>query len=165
MTTQEILDLEATNNDKIHLLREGGFWIAYEKSAFRWAKTVKPYKIKKKFVKTVGCEVVSLGFPTSALDAIVTQSVLEKVEETEKQVTFVAPDPLTDEEFNEWKAAVELFETKPKQQDAQTEATGIARQILDFGIESATPIECMNFLAELKRQIRDERRETKDERI
>jgi hypothetical protein len=176
MTKQEILDLEQSNSDKIHLLQEGSFWIAYEKSAFRFVRTVKPYEVKKKRVKIVDCEVVSLGFPVSALDKIVSEGGLEIVERGDKRITLRAPDPLTDEAFESWKADLELFipdskptseldrggagEVKPPHVAAESDfgmQEVIVRRILDFGIENSTPMECMLFVSELKRQIREYR--------
>ncbi|MDR1756205.1 MAG: hypothetical protein LBR65_04495 [Culturomica sp.] len=63
MTKKEILSLEQENVACIRLFLEGMFWIAYEQSAFRFFHSVRPHRVKKKFVKSVGCELVSLGFP------------------------------------------------------------------------------------------------------
>jgi hypothetical protein len=177
MTKQEILDLEQANSDKIHLLLEGSFWIAYEKSAFRFMRTVKPYKVKKKRIKIVECEMVSLGFPLSALEGLVSEGGLEIVERTDKLVSLRAPDPLTDEEFELWKTDVELFAPAPKQNstpklnrnendyEMTSRHTGspdcegemaIVRRIRDFSVENSTPMECLLFVAELKRQIREQ---------
>ena len=175
MTKQEILDLERANSDKIHLLQEGSFWIAYERSAFRFVRTVKPYKVKKKMIKTVGCEVVSLGFPLKALYGIISEGGLEIVERTDKRITLRAPDPLTDEDFDLWKAESEVFIPKSKLQpelnpnenayemktpsNAVTSVSGalmvIVHHIRNFSVENSTPMDCMFFVAELKRQIRE----------
>ena len=64
---QEILKTESENTDKIHFYREGVFYKAYEKSAYLFVTYVKPFMVKKQFVKSVNQEVVSIGFPTNSL--------------------------------------------------------------------------------------------------
>ena len=68
MTKKEIIELEQVNRDKIHLFQEGSFWIAYERSAMRFVRSVRPYKVTKKEIKSLGASIASLGFPISALD-------------------------------------------------------------------------------------------------
>ncbi len=179
MTKQEILDLEQANSDKIHLFKEGSFWIAYEKSAFRFIRTVKSYKVKKKWIKSTGAYITSLGFPSSALDGIVAVAGLEIIEQIEnRRIVLRAPNPLTDEDFDLWKAEVEVFVPKSKLQPEKPELNPnenayelkplsnaaapvsgvlavIVHHISNFSIATSTPMECMLFVAELKRQIRE----------
>lgn len=64
---QEILRIESENSDKIHFYREGVFYKAYEQSAYLFVTHVKPFMVKKQFVKSVNREVVSIGFPTNSI--------------------------------------------------------------------------------------------------
>lgn len=64
---QEILSNESENTHSIYLYREGVFYKAYERSAYLFVKNVKPFMVKKRFVKSVNQEVVSIGFPTNSL--------------------------------------------------------------------------------------------------
>lgn len=67
MTIKEKLQLlSGSAPNEMHLFKEGVFWIAYEQCAY-WFHLKKGYKPTKKFVKTVGQEVVSVGFPESVL--------------------------------------------------------------------------------------------------
>ena len=50
------------NLHEVKIYREGVFWVAYEQSAYYFWK-LKGYKPTKRFVKVVGMEVVSVGFP------------------------------------------------------------------------------------------------------
>ena len=86
MTKKEIFELEIQNTDRIYLFLEGMFWIAYERSAFRFVHSVKPYQVKKKFIKNIGCELVSLGFPATALDAVA--AGLKRIDVSDKQIVF-----------------------------------------------------------------------------
>ena len=67
MTYREILDREETNTDKLYLYREGMFLKAYERSAFLCHTYVHPFKLSRRFIKTVNRHVVSLGFPEVTL--------------------------------------------------------------------------------------------------
>lgn len=63
MTQKEIYDLEKTNKDRIYLYREGIFWKAYERSAFYLSGPGGKLKPTKKFIKSVGDSIISVGFP------------------------------------------------------------------------------------------------------
>lgn len=64
---KEILHKESENTHTLHFYREGVFFKAYEHSAYLFVKYVKPFMVKKRFVKSVNQEVVSIGFPTNSL--------------------------------------------------------------------------------------------------
>lgn len=63
----EILQNECTNAHILYFYREGVFYKAYEHSAYLFVKHVKPFQVKKRMVKSVKQEVVSIGFPTNSL--------------------------------------------------------------------------------------------------
>ena len=102
MTKQEIIAQESTNTDKIILHLEGTFWIAYERSAHRFVESIRPYSVKKKFIKTAAQEIVYLGFPQSILPNL----DLDIIEQTEKQITLNAPKTPTEEQFTLWKQSI-----------------------------------------------------------
>lgn len=66
MTIREKIDLECSGElGVIHLHREGIFFRAYELSAYYWHRLVVPnFRLHKRYYKTIGQEVVYLGFPT-----------------------------------------------------------------------------------------------------
>ncbi|NDV84975.1 hypothetical protein [Bacteroides sp. 51] len=68
MTQKEIFFKEENNYTRIFLYREGIFWKAYEKSAYRIASSFQTFKPIKKYVKTVGEAIVSIGFPCAVLE-------------------------------------------------------------------------------------------------
>jgi len=68
MKIAEILKLEQNNTENIILHHEGLFWRAYEWSAFRFVKHLKPYQITKKHIKSVKTDIVYCGFPQNALN-------------------------------------------------------------------------------------------------
>lgn len=66
-TLSSILSKESNNTRMIYFYREGVFYKAYEKSAYLFVKHVKPFRLKRRFVKSVKREVISVGFPTNSL--------------------------------------------------------------------------------------------------
>lgn len=70
MLIDEIYTVESDNESSIHLIRDRKFFQAYERSAFRFVKFLREYKVHHKFVKKIGADVVYLGFPDSVLDGL-----------------------------------------------------------------------------------------------
>ena len=81
-THSPLLRREA-GGEAVHLWKEGVFWVAYERSAY-WvhlrsatrgcnplSKNKEGYKPTKKYIKSVGGDVVTVGFPHNALPFIV----------------------------------------------------------------------------------------------
>lgn len=54
----EVLSKEQDNTHTIYFYREGVFYKAYEQSAYLFVHHVKPFQVKKRFVKSVKREVV-----------------------------------------------------------------------------------------------------------
>lgn len=71
MKVQEILKIEKDNRTSIFLFKEGFFWRAYERSAFRFVKNIQKYSVIKRYIKCVKQDVVFIGFPLDNLDKIV----------------------------------------------------------------------------------------------
>ncbi|MBR5149491.1 MAG: hypothetical protein IKV15_09925 [Bacteroidaceae bacterium] len=64
-----ILQDEQQNlGDSIRLYAEGIFYKAYERSAWVACRVLHPFMVKKRAVRKVGQEVVSIGFPKTSLD-------------------------------------------------------------------------------------------------
>lgn len=147
---EEIYAAEQANADTIVLHKERLFWIAYERSAYLFHTHVRPYRAQRKFIKKLGLEMVSLGFPDSVL-AVVTAPVLER---TAERMVFQSPAAVDEGEFVRWKDRAVLYVKQPKFAPAR-EPVGdideIARRLREFDLESRTPLECMALVAELKR--------------
>ena len=58
----------ANNGAYIRLYAEGIFYKAYERSAWVACRVLHPFMVKKRAVRKVGQEVVSIGFPKTSLD-------------------------------------------------------------------------------------------------
>lgn len=107
----EILALEQENHSSIYFYREGVFYKAYEQSAYLFVHHIKPFQIKKRYVKSVKREVISVGFPTNSL-----YNYFSKEKVTELEICAkVDLDKMFDlAEFEQWKNSVPLMEELPK---------------------------------------------------
>ena len=163
MTKQEIFELEASNDEYIHLFWEGSFLVAYEMSAYRFVHSLKNYKVRKKWVRVAGLEMVSLGVPASVVNEITKE--LERTEGPGKRITLKAPERFTREEFEAWKEGIPMLIKRGKHEiplffgknERQSENFNPRESIIDkirnFDAAHKTPIECMLFVSELKKRV------------
>lgn len=170
MILKEKLSIDASARpNEIILFAEGTFLKAYERSAWLFCHLVRPYSVRKRFVKVIGDDVVSLGFPNT------TDLPVRKFNDTLPDVFVLDINDETDvsalPEFGQWKAGIALYATEPKHSDnlpeegigqnsdekcERTEPVpcsicSIIERIRSFPMESKTPMECMLFLVELKK--------------
>lgn len=110
-TISEILQEERTcTSGQVVLFLEGKFWKAYERSA--WALTrLYNFKPSKRFVKLVGEEVISVGFPLEQLPKYLPGAVLEAEGKRCRSLVALAADEMA---FREWKSTTRIKEPKPK---------------------------------------------------
>jgi hypothetical protein len=151
-----------TNSYEVKIYREGAFWIAYEQSAYYFWQQ-KGYKPTKKFVKTLGLEVVSIGFPQNAYEILmntILTPILEKNEPYTK--VFILGDPIDTDAFKAWKLDLPLRSEPEKEEKklmgidpAPVEFSAGINELLqklrEFPLADKTPLECMIFLSELKK--------------
>lgn len=156
MTQKDIFELEHNNRDRIHLLKEGMFWKAYERSARLFAEEIKPFQINKKSSKTYG-DLISLGFPLSALEKLMDGHRLLADEENLR--TYAAHDALDEAEFARWRSEIPL-----KVHPADTATPNVPAEIPSaeslvisalrkFNVMNKTPMECITFITELQEML------------
>ncbi|MCF0257958.1 MAG: hypothetical protein HUK10_16990 [Bacteroides heparinolyticus] len=174
-TSRDFMDAERDNTGRIILYREGLFRKAYECSAYALCTQVHPLKTTKRFLKVVGGEMVSVGFPQSGDAKFI--GGLERMEETEDRLVLKAPAPIDPQEFEAWKEALPLQPPRaapkapapasaPKEggsdggERKEGEATAVmpaervvAERLRLFDLAGRTPMECMLFVAELKKRL------------
>ena len=110
-TIKEILQ-EEQNRDSGHLVLflEGKFWKAYERSAYTLA-CLYNFKPSKRFVKLVGEEVISVGFPQEQLPKYLNNNQIDQ----DGKKCYAQVDCSEDElAFQEWKSSTRIKEAKPK---------------------------------------------------
>lgn len=156
------LSQESKNTDRIYLYREGVFYKAYERSAYLFVKHIKPFMVKKRLVKSVRREVVSIGFPTNSLYNYFSK---EQVREFENGATVELDKKIDLVEFEQWRANIRLIEDIPQNPSGQMQQSSAAEeptpaaeknivmQIKMFPIEAKTPLDCMMFLSNIKKQL------------
>ena len=139
---------------KIHLWKEGVFWVAYEQSAYSvWLQ--KHYKATKKFIKTAAMEVISIAFPQAALSNFIDIEKECASSQQDSHIILTNPKSYTEDEFAAWKASVPLNNRISSKGElplvkAETRAFSIETRLRNFDLSNATPMMCMNFVAELK---------------
>ncbi|MDE7118214.1 MAG: hypothetical protein K2O61_06190 [Bacteroidaceae bacterium] len=173
---KDILDIEQERNESkdwlvINLFQEGSFYRAYEVSAWLCHTYICQFKVTHRHVNGIGQAIAFVGFPVSSLEKRTPQgAVVASV--AEKHIILTLP-PLESEmtvdemknEFVAWKSRQPVSESKGKSDtEVKRNSTmckvegnptlfSIAQGILSYSIESHSPIECMLFLSDVKKNL------------
>ena len=143
--------LEKLSPNAVHFHKEGVFWVCYEEDAYRVFQT-KCFRPTKKQVKSVWREVVSVGFPDSSLEGVL--SVFPVQERDALHVCATAPESVDQEAFAAWKSGLPLAAPsggKPAAAPSgEVKCGSIIDRIRSFNIENKTPLECVLFVSKLK---------------
>lgn len=151
-SVKEIILVESSNVDEIHLFREGIFYKAYERSAFAFVTHFAHFEVKKKFVKNVASDIVSIGFPTSSIDRHFNEKDVEK---TRTGLKVLLNTPIDLSAFETWKNGIKSAEpihVAPNELILQHEIE-VIKKLRDFPLEIKTPLECLVFLSALKNEL------------
>lgn len=158
-TINEFLSAELSKDRLcIQLYSEGIFFKAYEHSAWLAYHVLNRFMVKKKYIKKAGQEIVSIGFPKTALHK---WAAGHKMYESETEAAIYIDsseyDSISDKDFSRWKDSI----TNGCEQKTEHKASenGIIEQIRLFPVESKTPIECMMFVSSLKRELAERSKE------
>jgi hypothetical protein len=161
MTIEDIVKAETENNNTVILFREGIFWKAYEKSAYAFCKHIKPFMVKKKYIRTIDDEIVSIGFPMSSTETILQGKTILLGEERKMVISI---DQIDHESFIAWKKEQKLtppantfpgagYNNNFEAFSCSNQEKEIINRIKHFSLENKTPLECMFFLSEIKKQL------------
>lgn len=156
---------------KINLFVEGSFYRAYEWSAWLCCRYINQFKTTKREIKSENGEaIVYVGFPITSLSRYLPENSTS-VTNDDKTVEITLPISGFSEEnkeqiqidFNNWKNSVPMAVSKKAtslRDDLKNNGgehphrmSDIMLRIISFPLENKTPMECMNFIAELKQQI------------
>ena len=146
----EILHVESMNDGTfIRMYPEGIFYKAYERSAWLACMYLGNLMVKKKYIKKVDEDIISIGFPKTALEKWANG---RKVDISDEYVMIFLNDGERQhaiEEFKIWKGNVKgKCETKKDYETSAQEE--VYRKIRQFPLEDKTPIDCMIFISQLK---------------
>ena len=95
----------------MYCYKQGAFWVCYEQSAYIVSLS-KAYKPSKKWIKNIAQEVVTIGFPNTALQQWVHEQGVKPIISTEVLNVFEWGNTFVAEGYVKWKNAIVLKENK-----------------------------------------------------
>lgn len=151
MTEKELIDRQQEYGDKHFVVtRSGKFFSAYDCGAFALARAT-GYRVMRRPRKG-GHFVLTVGFPESRLESVM-EHIAACGGTVERQETdyfiFSNIDGSADETL------VSEQKTPEKHSMAREEENCLRKQILAFDLSRSTPMEAMNFIDMLQKQITD----------
>lgn len=154
MTIQEKLDSEQSRADgTILFIGEGSFYKAYQESAWLACGLLHRFRAFRCFVRKAGCEVVYIGFPKSSLEKFVAGRRYEMKGNT-VQVYLNDDEPELSEDYATWLASIPIISLN-NSTEKQDSLRALCQTVLDYPLEESTPMACVVFLAELRKQIKE----------
>lgn len=139
----------------IRLVKSGDFYRAYNHSAWLFYCCIADYRVMRKYVKAMECDIYYIGFPATSLFKNIGEHKSYKTDfgfDVELQ-----DDEMPDENgFDTWKNTIE---THPSSQgdynslpiagiDAERE---VIKRLREFPLETKSMLECTVFLSELRK--------------
>ncbi len=165
MTITEKIKYSA-DRTKFTLYKEGLFYKCYNEDAMVFVKKVKEYKVSSKYIKNIGAEVLSLGFPKSevskvnlSLASITTKIGAKGFEESDVKIVFSLNDIGVKKDYAIWKNSIQadiietvkgptiLYQHQPTMLD-------IVSMIKNFDLANSTPMQGLSFIQQLKLEAR-----------
>ena len=170
-----VAEREKIDSEEIILYPEGIFYRAYGYSALRFIRHVRPYQVKKRYYKKLGRELCYIGFPQSAPVALPEEDY--RTEKTEEGTVVIRGpfDAITPEEYDAWMESIPLSVAKSRtpppagpentmtadrpandntyRMPGSSAEQEVLARLHAFALETATPLECMLFLSDLKQRL------------
>ena len=155
----------------IYLFPEGTFYRAYEWSAWLCCQYINPFKATRREVKgEMEGTVVFIGFPITSLSKYIPEEAEVKVNDDKSVAITLSRDVFKENDdpvvfrdsFSQWKEEVPLMASRKgsvkedlrNMSDQQPRRMSeIMLRVLAFPVEQKTPMDCMNFIAEIKQEI------------
>ena len=172
---KDILDAESQRSALeqcrvVRLYAEGTFYRAYEWSAWLCVRYIQDFKATKRKFKNEEEPVVFVGFPVTSLSKFTPEGSEVTIAE-DKSVELLLPAGVFGDtadvgalttDFANWKQSVALAESSKKDAPVAVGSsqrpgrlTDVMHQILAYPIEQKSPLESMQFLADVKKRIAD----------
>lgn len=161
MTITEKVKQAATNNI-FTLSKEGIFYKCYNEDAMVFVQKVKEYKVNLKFVKSVGDDVLSLGFPISETEKgnLSFENISEKIgakvfEDNEGYIVFSLNDISLKKDYATWKNSIQTGVVETVKEPTilyqhQPTMVDIVSMIKNFDLANSTPMQGLSFIQQLK---------------
>lgn len=103
-----------------------------------------------------------VGFPKTSLQKFVPEGAATS-EAEEGRIVMTLPESLfqpsseDEEEFANWKTAIPLAQTQQKPlpilADRPVSLTGVMKRVLEYKVLEHSPMECMQFVSDIQRQL------------
>lgn len=161
----------------VYLWSDGSFYHAYNFSAWLCCRYIHAFKATRRvFNNASKMEIVLIGFPKTSLEKF--SPIDSKCEPSgEKDMILTLPPSMVkpaegstlEQEYKNWKSTIPITESKGSKANASAgesggalsakknssasgpmSLTGIMKQVLEFPVESRSPIDCMVFLSDIK---------------
>lgn len=149
MGIKEKIYKEIDNTNHIFLYKEGMFWRAYEVSAYNFVQNIQKYKVLKRYIKLVSQEVCFIGFPDNILDPLLLKysNAISTVSREKNYVDIqLAGFKANSDTYKQWKSTVGFLQAN--------DYNYIIAKINKFDLGKKTPMDCMQFLYELKTRMK-----------
>lgn len=145
----------------IRLVESNGFYRAYNHSAYLFHQVIAQHKVTRKFVKNINQEIVYVGFPVDKLlERIGDRS--HKKTELGYDVELAAGEMPDETAYNEWRAIVPTEvasrgDVNSLQSSGDELYRAVCERIRVYPMETKSLIECVSFLAGLKKVLSEDR--------
>lgn len=154
---------DASQQRRIHLFVDGSFYRAYEWSAWLCCIYIKQFQVTRRFIKSADADMLFVGFPQTSLSRLLPEGC-EAKEQGEGYLLIVLPDSLMKGEedrlkdYANWKNTIPMAEAKEKKSqptlaDRPVSMTGIMKKVMAYNVLEHTPIESMQFIQDIQRQL------------
>lgn len=162
----------AKEESKVLLFREGLFWRAYEYGALALCELIHPFKVTTRYYKGIGEWISYVGFPDASLKKWMEGRKISQDEENFVRFSLSAEEQKhINDVFEEWKSQhIAMAKTCVKPVAAcegennsvvsplsllSSNEVEVIMRLRAFPLESSSPLDAMNFIAELKRLLQD----------
>ena len=143
------------------------FYKCYNEDAMLFTQRVKVYKVSSKFVKSVGTQVLSIGFPLSVvnngqvtLDSLCKKNDAIKYDIKQDRVAFYLKDTIKQDYIIWQESVLEKKDAQTVKEPAQLAYAQSKEFLMDvisliknFDLANSTPMEGLNFIQQLKIEV------------
>jgi|GEM_PF-537282 len=166
MTIAEKIQVSA-DKTRFTLFKEGIFYKCYNVDAMLFVKKVREYKVSSKYIKNVGAEVLSMGFPESevskgnlTLDMMCELLGAEKYDDEKEKITFYLKndikqvfESLQNGVVNENSVLYINKINENKSESNESNINELVSMIKNYDLANSTPMQSLTFIQQLKMEI------------
>jgi hypothetical protein len=165
MTTAEKI-ASAKSTIYFTLFKEGIFYKCYNEDAMVFVTRVKQYKVSATYVKNVGEEVYSVGFPVGEVEKghLTLENIIAKIgaksfEISGKDVVFILNEKEVKSNYNTWSEnfkkdmAVDMVKEPQSSYRLTANLESIFTMLKAYDLANSTPMQGLHFIQQLKNEL------------